>query len=69
MSSVWDVFTVDEKDKTKANCSMCSKKLSRGEDPRNRGTSNLRRHLQSSHREKWAELEREERKRKDANRE
>ena len=56
-SLVWEVFKVDSKDSTKAICSVCSDKLSRGKDPRNQGTSNLRRHLQNKHKEKWKELE------------
>ena len=55
MSAVWEVFKVDKDDETKAICGLCpdAKRLARGTDKRNLGTSNLRRHLESVHPAKW----------------
>ena len=58
MSLVWQVFEPDDKDKSKAICSLCKSILSRGgENPRNQGTSNLKRHLQAAHPKRWREVE------------
>ena len=66
-SAVWEVFKVDERDKSKANCTLCGNQLTRGADARSRGTSNLRRHLQTAHLKKWTELDEKDKKQKDAN--
>ena len=71
MSAVWEVFKVDKDDESKAICGLCpnAKRFSRGTDKRNRGTTNLRRHLESAHQAKWKELNNKETKRKEADRE
>lgn len=42
-SQIWNYFVVDEEDKSKAQCIICSAKISRG--GRSCSTSNLRHHL------------------------
>ena len=73
MSAIWTHFKVKEKDETKAICLECQKEgvvkeLARGANARTMGTSNLRRHLQSAHSDKWKEVEEVEKKRKETNR-
>ena len=70
MSAVWEVFKVNKDDETKAICGLCLgiKRFSRGTEKRNRGTTNLRRHLESAHPTKWKELNDNEAKRKAADR-
>ena len=68
-SVVWKVFSVEEKDKSKALCGECNKLLNRGGDnPRNYGTSNLRRHLKDAHPRRWQELKKDEENKKEENR-
>ena len=73
MSAIWTYFKVKEKDATKAICLECQKagvekEFARGANARTMGTSNLRRHIQSAHSDKWKELELAEKKRKEVNR-
>ncbi|KAI2645626.1 Zinc finger BED domain-containing protein 4 [Labeo rohita] len=50
MSAVWNYFKVNEDDKTKADCKLCSAKLSRGGSKGSAfNTSNLIKHLKSQH--------------------
>ena len=69
MSAIWAHFKVKDGDQTKAICQLCQKELSRGENARTRGTSNLRRHIQSAHSDEWKKTEEADKKRKEANRE
>ena len=69
MSLVWQVFSKVETDKSKVKCNECSKVLGRGgEDPRNQGTSNMRRHLITAHGRLWKQLNNAEHKRQAENR-
>ena len=47
---------------------MPVRKLCRGKDVRNRGTTYLRRHLQGTHPKKFAEMEKNDKKEKEAKR-
>ncbi|KAL3867701.1 hypothetical protein ACJMK2_040568 [Sinanodonta woodiana] len=49
-SKIWDFFTINAVDETKANCDICNKKLQRGgRNARSFGTSALINHLRSFH--------------------
>ena len=53
MSEVWNYFVVDSTDNNRAVCKICRKTFSRG--GRSQNTSNLRKHVTSIHRIKFAE--------------
>lgn len=60
-SLVWKYFDIDENDESKVVCKECKKLLSRGgKDGKSFNTTNLKKHLQSKHKEKNEELSREE---------
>ena len=66
MSLVWKIFEVDKNDATKVDCVICQKKLIRGgADPRKRGTSNMLRHLEKGHPEKFRELKKAQEEKQD----
>ncbi|RXN38504.1 zinc finger BED domain-containing 4-like protein [Labeo rohita] len=57
MSAVWNYFKVNEDDKTKADCKLCSAKLSRGGSKGSAfNTSNLIKHLKSQHDNEYKEF-------------
>uniref|UniRef100_A0A1A8J877 Zinc finger, BED domain containing 4 n=1 Tax=Nothobranchius kuhntae TaxID=321403 RepID=A0A1A8J877_NOTKU len=57
MSAVWNYFKVDEDDKTRADCKLCSVKLSRGGAKGSAlNTSNLIKHLKSKHDNEYKEF-------------
>ncbi|XP_077101521.1 zinc finger BED domain-containing protein 4-like [Siphateles boraxobius] len=57
MSAVWNYFKVNEDDKTKADCKLCSAKLSRrGSKGSAFNTSNLIKHLKSQHDNEYKEF-------------
>ena len=67
-SVVWEYFEISETDSSKAKCLKCDANISRGsKDPKTQTTSNLRRHLESYHRNQFKELAEEEKKRKNEN--
>ncbi|XP_035772202.1 uncharacterized protein LOC118455981 [Neolamprologus brichardi] len=57
MSAVWNFFKVNENDKTKADCKLCSAKLSRGGSKGSAfNTSNLIKHLKSQQDNEYKEF-------------
>ena len=65
-SLVWEHFKVSkQKGNKKVDCQLCDAVLTRGsEDPRYQTTSNMRRHLEYKHPDKYKDLVRAEEKRK-----
>ena len=46
MATIWEFFTISERDESKASCKYCSKLISRGGSNRNNfGHSGLKKHL------------------------
>ena len=46
MATIWEFFTISERDESKASCKYCSKLISRcGQDRNNFGHSGLKKHL------------------------
>ena len=63
-SEIWEYFDVSVVDVTHVNCRVCNDSLSCGGSGKKTSfnTSNLRKHLQSKHDEKWRELHSKEEK-------
>ncbi|XP_053575545.1 zinc finger BED domain-containing protein 6-like [Bombina bombina] len=52
-SVVWNFYSVDKLDQSKATCKICNKKISRGKAGSNLGTTSLRSHMNSRHKVIW----------------
>ena len=64
-SLVWEHFKIKDDDASKAECLICDNDVSRGsQDPKVQTTTNLRRHLETHHHERYQEVVKEEKKRK-----
>merc|ERR550534_1707110 len=61
-SIVWRAFVVDESDKSTSICEICNAKESRGpgDNPKSFSTSNMLRHLEYHHWERFVELQNED---------
>jgi len=57
-SPIWEYFAISEEDESKAKCKLCTTEISRGGDKvANFTTTNLKKHLEDRHKEKFAEFE------------
>ncbi|KAL3876495.1 hypothetical protein ACJMK2_034337 [Sinanodonta woodiana] len=58
-SKIWNFFTINAEDESKANCDVCNKRLTRGgRNARSYGTSALINHLRSFHHSEYDEYTR-----------